>query len=296
MMHSQTSTPRKRRLPLIAAGVAMAVALTSLGAFAYRAILPSASDLPLEEMFSMDLPMSAEAAKMRIENTVPTQPNPWGVTHDMVGEADSFGRDSTFLGLMAGHVVLSATCPRANPFPGERCQTITTNSAATRFDFQNIAEMRLPAASANALVCQWLTPVISINYRNGTSVRAAGTFHYVPSVTIINPMLDDPALINPLTGQPFNGRLTTGLSAHERLSMPLEPGFAISEHTRKSTVCVAGMVSRSRLIQVFGFSEAQADRFLASPMTLQLNASGFSQYADLVVLSLNMRLMGDARM
>lgn len=294
MTQLRTKSTLKNRLPLLAVGIA--IGLTSLGAFAYRELLPSAPDLPLEEAFSMDLPMSAEAATMRIENTVPTQPNPWGVTHEMVGEADSFGRDSVFLGAMAGHIALSPTCPRANAMPGEKCQTIATNNGVTRFDFQNLAEMRLPAASANALLCQWLTPIISINYRNGSSVRAAGTLYYTPTVTVLNPALNDPALINPLTGQPFNGRLTTGLSAHERLSMPLEPGFAIAEHTRKASVCVAGMVSRSRLIQVYGFSEAQADRFLASPMTLQLNASGFSQYADLAVLSLNMRLMGDARM
>lgn len=294
MTRPTTQATLKNRLPLLALGIA--IGLTSLGAFAYRELLPSASQLPAEEAFSMDLPMSAEAAALRIENTIPTQPNPWGVTHETVGEADSFGRDSVYLGAMAGHIALSATCPRANAMPGEKCQVIGTNNGVTRFDFQNIAEMRLPAASTNALLCQWLTPIVTTYYRNGTSVRAAGTLHYAPTVTILNPVLDNPALINPLTGQPFNGRLTTGLSAHERMSMPLEPGFATFEHTRKGSACVAGMVSRSRLIQIYGFSEAEADRFLASPMTLQFNVSGFSQYVDLAVLSMNMRVMGDARM
>ncbi|MFZ5636055.1 MAG: hypothetical protein ACOY82_05655 [Pseudomonadota bacterium] len=294
MTRSRPAISAKNRLPLLAVGIA--IGLTSLGVFAYRELLPAVDALPIEEAFSMDLPMTAEAASMRIENTVPTQPNPWGVTHEMVGEADSFGRDSVYLGAMAGHIALSATCPRSNPMPGEQCQVIGTNNGVTRFDFRNIAEMRLPAASANALLCQWLTPIVSINYRNGTSVRAAGTLYYAPTVTVLNPALNDPALINPLTGRPFNGALTTGLSSQERLSMPLEPGFAIAEQTRKSSVCVAGMVSRSRLIQVYGLSEAEADRFLASPMTLQFNVSGFSQYVDLAVLSLNMRLMGDARM
>lgn len=286
---------RNRRLPMLVAGIA--VAMTSLGVLAYRELLPSAPELPVEEQFSMDMPMSAAAAaSLRTENTIPTQPNPWGATHETVGEGDSFGRNANYLGLMAGQVALSPVCPRANAFPGEKCQIIATNNGQTRFDFQNIAEIRLPAASTNALLCQWLTPVITINYRNGTSVRAAGTLYYLPSLTFINPVLDDPALINPLTGQPFAGRLTTGLSAHERLSMPLEPAFAISEHTRKSTVCVAGALSRSRLIQIYGLTEAQADRFLASPMTVQMNVTGVSQYVDLALLNLNMRLMGDARM
>jgi hypothetical protein len=295
-MLTRTAHPRRnRRLPMLVAGIA--VALTSLGALAYRELLPSEPQLPIEEQFSMDAPMSADAAAaMRTENTIPTQPNPWGVTHAAVGDGDSFGRSANFIGLMNGQVALSPTCPRANAYPGEKCQTITSNIAQTRFDFQNIAEIRLPAASTNALLCQWLTPLISVNYRNGSSVRAAGTLYYSPTATIFNPVLDDPALINPVTGQPFGGKLITGLSSHERLSMPLEPAFAISEHTRKSSVCIGGMLSRGRLIQVFGLSEAQADRFLASPMTVQLNVSGFSQYVDLAVLSLNMRLMGDARM
>lgn len=295
----RTAHPRRNRrsarLPMLIAGIA--IAMTSLGVLAYRELLPSEPQLPVEEQFSMDMPMSADAASsMRTENTIPTQPNPWGATHETVGDGDTFGRNANYLGMMSGQVVLSPVCPRANPYPGEKCQLITTNNGQTRFDFQNIAEMRLPAAATNALLCQWLTPLISVNYRNGTSVRAAGTLYYAPTATIINPVLDDPALINPLTGQPFAGKLNTGLSSHERLSMPLEPAFAISEHTRKSSVCIAGMLSRSRLIQVYGLSEAQADRFLASPMTVQLNVSGFSQYVDIAVLNLNMRLMGDARM
>jgi hypothetical protein len=290
---TQTKASSKHRTLLLAAGAA--VAFTSLGAFAYRVLLPDTAP-PLEEAFSMDLAMTPEAAGMRTENTVPTLPNPWGVTHDTVGEADSFGRDSTYLGLMSGYAVLSPTCPRANPYPGEKCQVISSNTGYTTFNFENIDQITLPAASLNSLMCQWLTPIIDINYRNGGSVRAAGTYAYTPTLTILNPVLNDPSLINPLTGQAFNGKLSTGLSSNERLTVPLEPGFAISERTRKSSVCIAGALSRSRLIQVYGLSEAQADRFLASPTTVQLNVSGYSQHVDFSWLALSMRLMGDARM
>ena len=34
---------------------------------------------------------------------------------------------------------------------------------------------------------------------------------YSPRITFVSEALDDPSLINPMTGQPFNGSFTTGL-------------------------------------------------------------------------------------
>lgn len=278
--------------------LALAGAVSASAAFAYREYKPSPyGELPPEEAFAMDLPMTAEAAAaMRTESTIPTFPNPWGVTHETVGEADTFGRSVTYLGLMASHIALAPQCPRANAYPGELCQAVTDTGAWTRFAFNNIGSIRLPAASTHSMLCQWLTPVLDVTYRNNSQVPAMGQFWYTPTLTIRNPVLDDPALINPLTDAPFAGALTTGLSFNERQGESLFPGITYNMRDRKSTVCVAGTVSRSRLMQVYGLTEAQADRFLASPMTIEMNIIGWTRHVESAWLSLNMRLMGDSRM
>lgn len=276
---------------------AIALSLLSAAAFGYRAIMPETIGVAAEEAFSMDVPMTPQAASLlRTESTPSTLPNAWGVTPDTVGEADSFGRDAVHLGLAASYIALSPTCPRANAYPGELCQTTASPGALTTFSFNNVASIQLPSAATQSLLCQWLTPIIDINYRNATAGRGIGQFYYSPTLTVVSPVLDDPALINPLTGQPFGGRLITGMSAFERLSTPLEPGVAFNERTRKTTGCVAGVLNRSRLVSIYGLSETLADRFLASPMTLQLNVSGGSQHVDSVWMSLNLRLTGDGRM
>lgn len=278
--------------------VAIAGAVTASAAFAYREYKPSPGlDLPPEEAFAMDLPMTpAAAAAMRTENTVPTFPNPWNVTHDTVGEADTFGRATTYLGVMSGQVALAPQCPRANSFPGELCQPVVDTGAWTRFAFNNIASIRLPSASTHSMLCHWLTPVLDVSYMNNSQVPAMGRFWYTPTVTFRNPVLDDPSLINPLTGAPFAGVLNSGLSFTERQGESLFPGMAYNMRDRKSTVCVAGMLTRNRLIQIYGFTEAQADRFLASPMTVEMNIVGWTQHVQTATLTLGMRLMGDSRM
>lgn len=278
--------------------LAIAGVVSASAAYAYREYKPSPDmQLPPEEAFAMDLPMTPEAASaMRTENTIPTFPNPWGVTHGQVGEADTFGRATTYLGMLGNQVVLSPQCPRPNGYPGELCQAVTDTGAWTRFSFDNIASIQLPPAATHSMLCHWLTPIIDVTYFNNSQVPAMGRFWYTPTVTFRNPVLDDPALINPLTGQPFGGVLNSGLSSVERQGETLLPGISYNMRDRKSTVCIAGMLTRSRLIQVYGFSEAQADRFLASPMTVQLNVSGWSQHVQTAFLSLNMRIMGDSRM
>lgn len=283
-----------------AAVLALSIAgvLSASAAFAYRELQPAPDlSLPPEEMFSMDAPLTPETVEgRRIESVTPTFPNPWNVTHETVGDGDTFGRATTYLGLMSNYVVLSPQCPRANAAPNELCQPVTNTSAWTQFTFKKVSTLRLPAASTHSMLCHWLTPILDVNYYNNSGAPAMGRIFYTPTITVRNPVLDDPSLINPITGQPFAGSFDQGLSFNERLGTALYPGLRFNERTRKSTVCIAGMLTRQSLIRTYGLSEAQADRFLASPMTIEMNVTGWTQHVESAWISLNMRVMGDSRM
>ena len=70
------------------------------------------------------------------------------------------------------------------------------------------------------------------------------TSHYTPTVTIENSVLDDPSLIDPTTGLPFGGQLLTGMTSSQHFDMPLPATTHITERTRDSAVCIAGLISR----------------------------------------------------
>lgn len=161
------------------------------------------------------------------------------------------------------------------------------------FEFEDVARITLPARSADSLLCHWFSPAINVAYGNATAGRVLGRLRYTPTLTIENPVLDDPALVDPNTGVPFGGRLLTSMTASESFVVPLEPGVSFAERTRDSAVCMAGLVSRQSLMTNYGLTRVQADRFFRKPTTIRMNVSGSSQYVTSAQLTLGLRIVGD---
>jgi hypothetical protein len=115
----------------------------------------------------------------------------------------------------------------------------------------------------------------------------------VPSVTVENPVLDDPSLIDPNTGLPFGGSLLTAVTSSERFEVPLTPGQHLFQRERDSAVCIAGLVSKQSLMQNYGLSEAQARQFFKKPTTLRLNVEGSAQFVGDASLYFGLRVVGD---
>ncbi len=215
------------------------------------------------------------------------------VTEDEVYDVDSFGRNVRWLGLASAFVTLQGTCPKPTS-PDEYCQTINaTPGAFTTFTFNDAARIKLPKYASNSLLCYWFSPVLTLSYQNPTAARVTGRFRYNPTLTIENPVLSDPSLIDPTTGAPFGGQLLTSMTSSERFEESLEPGVAINERNRDSTVCMAGFISHKSLILNYGLTPAQADDFFASPTTVRLNISGSAQYVSNASLVFGLRIVGD---
>lgn len=206
-----------------------------------------------------------------------------------VGDADSFGRNLHWLGLADAEVDLVNDC---TGYPAG-CQVLSPVPTVTSFSFDDLGHITLPARAANSLLCYWFSPFLTINYGNDGSASVVADLDYVPTVTIDNPVLDDPSLIDPSTGMPFNGHLLTAMTSSQQFEIPLPAATHVTERKRDSSVCIAGLISRSTLVQDFGLSDSQARDFFRQPMTLHLNVEGHGQYVDSAFLYFGWRIVGD---
>ncbi len=280
-----------------------AAALASIGVFAQKGGL-SDDDVVAIEAFSPDMP--ARAAQQRLaakasdfsaakkNDVAAAAADP---TVEDVYDVDSFKREVIFLGLTSAFVTLEETCPPPDPaFPDQFCQPLNpTPGAFTAFSYNDMARIKLPGKSANSLLCYWFSPVLSANYFNPTASRVTAQLRYSPTLTVENPVLDDPALIDPTTGAPFGGRLLTSMTASEIFQTPLEPGVSFTERTRDSAVCMAGLLSKRALTETYGLTEAQAKEFFKQPTTIRLNVTGNARYVAFAGLTFGLRIVGDKR-
>ncbi len=279
---------RKTRWPIF---TALAIALASASALAYRVLLPDADpgvELPTAELAS-PVPAQGPAAERVI---APNLENPYGVTHDQVGDADSFGSPVRWLGVNNAFVAFARSCPRTGAVEGEVCHVLPSSGTVTAFEFRDLAPIELPAGASRSLLCHWLTPIVQISYRNNLSTRTYGQLAYTPSFTFRSPVLDDPGLINPKTGRPYGGQLVMPATT-QWLAAPLEPGVAYTVRTRDAQVCIGAPLNRRTLIESYGMAPELADRIFQEPIKVSLGVSGTIQLAEFAYMTLGYRLVGD---
>ena len=268
------------RIRFHAGRVAVALTLSAVVSIALAAP-PSDIDVPGQSA-DLDVPHGTPAPKAA--NAVTASPSPGDV-----GDADSFGRNLQWLGLSDGAIDLAADCT-GDTFP---CTVLAPPPASTSFSYTDLGHITLPARAAHSLLCYWFSPFLTIGYGNDGAAPIVAHLNYVPTVTIENPLLNDPSLIDPTTGLPFGGQLLTGMTSAETFEVPLSPGTHVTERSRDSAVCIAGLISKSTLTSTFGLTDAQARDFFRQQMTLRLNVSGSAQYVDFAALYFGWRLVGD---
>ena len=283
-----------QRKHLLSLGIAVA-AFASIAVFAQKGG-PSTDEII--EAVSPDLPVTRSQQRLMRKASdsavtaagVSRAPAP---TVEEVGDVDSFGRNVKWLGLASAFINLNATCPVDPANPDELCQVLAPAPASTAFNFQDAARLTLPGKSSHSLLCYWFSPVLNVGYSNFSATRVLARFRYTPTLTVENPVLNDPALIDPTTGAPFGGKLLTSMTSSERYEVPLEPGVSFSERTRDSAVCMAGLISQRSLIENYGLTEAQAKEFFKKPTTIRMNVSGSAQHVSFASLVFGLRVVGD---
>jgi hypothetical protein len=210
----------------------------------------------------------------------------------------SFGRDVRWLDVGKGPYALyiytnnPGNCAVAAPAPA-KCATIANVSAINTYTDQNISRIELPAYASNSLICTSVSPYFEVQFQNQTTSRVQAEAHINIDATIESAVLNNPALINRSTGQPFNGKIVVRGLTNFWEAMSLQPNdFAVKTSTN-SRQCVSGIVSYSTLQSFYGLSAYQARQVFANPMSVTLSATATLENVVEYRLQLGFRLFGD---
>jgi hypothetical protein len=219
-------------------------------------------------------------------------------TADQVGDADTFGHAVIWDGLLStGTISFASDCtPQPGdppPGPNDRCVQLNPAPAMTTFDLPNIGQMYLPAKTSHNILCHWTSANGVYSMLNSTGVNANARFTLHPYLVVESSVLSDPLLIDPTTGLPFNGSLTTAPGTTFSDGETLAPGARKTERMSDSRVCIAGAISRQGLIQGYGLTNTQVDNFFKNPITLKFGLSGSATLVDFASLIYGVRIMGD---
>jgi hypothetical protein len=240
----------------------------------------------------------AEVRAMRKEFQAAKDTQTAGVAASDVGDADSFGRNVKWIGLMSSGVIyltdFADECLPENfqGGPDDHCVVLNPQPAITSFNFPDVARMVIPAKSSNSLFCHAQTPISSTLLYNTTAAPiSSARVVYNPVFTFENPVLNDPALVDPDTGLPYNGKISFTLPGirHQLTLQPNEQYLGRDDETR---VCINGMISKIQL-RAAGLSDSQATKFFKHDTIVTMGISG--QASGVVSSSIinNVRWLGD---
>lgn len=207
-----------------------------------------------------------------------------------VGEPDSFGHRATYLGF-AQTIRLAFQGACAGVPPTSRCVHIDPKPDLTLYADRDLAQIRLPANASNSLLCFDLSRNFTLRFHNTSAMPQPALFSDRALITIDNPVLDDPSLIDPDTGIPYNGRMPLILPLSSD-SHVIDAGRVEVRTEGVSRACIDGFASKQRL-RLRGFTEKQADAFFAAPMTVSFGVELRLTSVELLSYSYGVRLYGD---
>lgn len=218
-------------------------------------------------------------------------------TEDEVGDVDSFGDPVIYLGVQQSEsVTFQADCSEAPPDFGACIELPEDLSMTSSVDESNLAVFQLPRRATESLICFNVTMFASWSWLNTTGVSEFATMTVNPTFQIESDVLNDPALIDPVSGLPFNGQLfpdgARGLSTFFEFRN-LEAGDFEFKAPRLTRDCTAGLVSSRVLRDVYGLTNAQVRRFFRRPITVSFGVRGNISSVDSASFSYGIRLYGD---
>lgn len=207
-------------------------------------------------------------------------------------DPDSFGRQVKYLGLTSARVTLDETCTPDPALPPDKfpCRVVLPQPQTTEIQETGLATMRVPAYSTRSLLCYTIQPFGNVVFSNNTATTTNGRLAFRVTVNILNDVLK--GLIDPNTGMPFNGKISTQLVLYSK-SMTFDPGMVLTETLSGSRACMGGLMSRSALIEGYGLTSTQASQFFARTTTIELGLSASAKLVQSASLQYGIRLYGD---
>ena len=246
--------------------------------------------LDLRRQMARQLQRAPLATNSMITATTTTPPP---VTLEQVGDVDSFGRYVKYLGVVTtSSVSLFEDCGGFDTSFGDRCVTLQAAPAVTLFNEPDLGRIELPARASRSLLCFNLVPFTSIDYFNPLPTSGTALFQVSSVITVENPVLNDPALLDPDTGLPYGGRLAVRFNTYFEQRSIGAGEFQQRDLQPAARTCLGGLVSKQSL-RDSGLTEAQASQFFSSKTTLRMGASGSVSSSNFATYFYGLRVFGD---
>jgi hypothetical protein len=215
-------------------------------------------------------------------------------TVEEVGDPDSFGRDVTYLGLASvDPFYLQSDCTDEIA-AGLRCQVLLAPPAVTSFSVADADSIQLPARASNSLLCFAITPSVNRRFRNDLATNAQAQLTTRALITLESPVLEDPGLIDPTTGEPYDGKLEIVFITNSE-SRRMTPGDNDSQVSVLTRACQGALISKRTLVGMYGLTQSQANSFFNSRITVRLGLSGSARMVESLIHGYGLRLYGDRR-
>lgn len=212
-----------------------------------------------------------------------------------VGDADSFGRNVVYAGIIGSDdVYLQQDCagfPGGNP--SNQCLVLNPQPAVTNFDLTDIGHITLPANSTHSILCFHTITFQGWDFANETGAAGESEIRFEESLTVESDLLNDPSLIDPTTGLPFNGELTAYVGTNIGDGGTLQPGEDRHHEAFATRTCQGGAISTSALKELYGLPDQVANKFFKEPITIRLNVNGTASLVHDAFLSMGVRFYGD---
>ncbi len=214
-------------------------------------------------------------------------------TVEEVGDVGSFGHNAQYMGATSGFITLAASCvPDPSPTPNSQCFNLAPAPALTTFDAQDILRIKLPKRATRTIIYPALNFFINYQLENTTGIfQPQGLFSYTALLTIESDVLLDPAIIDPGTGLPANGKLVGQFSYIFRDDRSMDTNDR--QRLRETLVRVGNAgINKAQLISQ-GLAESVVDDLFKSAMTIRMSVTGNAKLVTDATITCNMRLFGD---
>lgn len=217
-------------------------------------------------------------------------------TDEQVGDANSFGRNVKFVGMVqSGNVQIAPDCTPDPAFPlgpNDHCIVPDANGFAS-VNFPAMGQVLIPGKSVKTLLCHWQTPFATFIYQNSTGVYQGNARAQIAATyKIENEVLSDPTLLDPSTGLPYGGSFRTSLASISD-TRSLQPGEFQNYSDNDTRVCNGGLISKRMLIEGYGLSEAQATTFFQKDTIITIGLQGSTRHVSDASVIVGTRFVGD---
>jgi hypothetical protein len=215
------------------------------------------------------------------------------------GDPDSFGHNVIFLGQSGtASVFFDRSCVDPSlTTPPNQCVIVPSADpgGTTDFSFPDLGSIAIPAGSTRTIL--WPVFLLNTNYTlnntNGSSLP--GVFRTFIDFTIESDVLKDPSLIDPNSGLPYNGRLTTSFKNVYGERRLLAPGEFDSKFLRATSTGLGAFSTALLGPGGQNLPPRAIKQLFASPMVIRIGLEGSVRLVDSgsVIQFEGLRLFGD---